>query len=136
MIVPSDILCSPRTYEYAIYPLERQVTTVFAQFFISEFEKQIQLKDENEPVPVEGLSLTLPYDLVELEILVVGDKNLIWFNVAQCVQRMAKVYETKAADVPFLQCGIHEDNYLQGKVQTVLASLPPGACLKPFPSVA
>ena len=132
--IVSDMLHSPRKYEYALYPLEREVTTIYPQFFQSESKKQVQRKDQNVRVPIEGMKLGLPYDYVELEILVKGNKNLLWFNVAQCVEKIDEVYNTRAADVFFQQCAIHEDNYLQGIVQIVTGLVPSEFCVR-LPSV-
>ena len=117
---PSNEVDSPLTYKYDVYPLEKKVEKAYAEYLVKAFSDRIPPDEGHDEVPASGKDLTLPYDFVVLRLTPVGDKNIVYQNVVECLKEFGKYYE-KITDLelPFLQCAIHDDHYLDGKVEMI-----------------
>lgn len=116
----ADSIHSPTTYLYDIFRLSDVLFTNHALSLTRNYREQItKTQVLANPVP-QGFEVMIPYELVNLRVTVAGDMNIIFSNILGCLDKFDGFYGAQTGNtVPFLQCSIHEDNYLQGKAEMV-----------------
>ena len=99
-----------------------------AESLIQGFKDSIPEATYNTPVPQ-------PYDFklqglrVSFNVTSTGDNNIIFLNLRGCLDAFAAFYAKQMeAIVPFTQCAIHLDNFLEGRIDMVARKVTAEEC--------
>ena len=104
------------TYQYDVYRIRDIIFKVDAQDLIQSFRSAIHDDALHIRVP-QGFDFYKLGERFGFKVTVTGDMNIIVFNLRECLDAMDAFYVKEIGPtVPFTQCAIHEDNYLQGKM--------------------
>lgn len=86
--------------------------------------QEVQQHRLHWPVPDVGDLIQIPDSRIYLRIIQDGDRNLRWFNVANCVTKMTLSYRARQLleiKSPWLECIIQNGFLLEGYVRMVPA---------------
>ena len=103
--------------------------------FKSDAERLIQGFNDSIPEATYDTLVPQPFDFklpglrISFKVTTTGDMNVIFLNLRGCIDAFAAFYAKRTeVIVPFTQCAIHLDNYLEGKIDMIASRITAEEC--------
>ena len=115
---------SPHKYTYILYTSYQiqKIPKSYLAHLVHQFDITAQGHTNfDEKIPHEGYTIKLDHELVQLDIIQHGDKNLVWGNVKNALVEMKKHFADRRvpSQTDLVEVAVQDGHILEGYVRMV-----------------